>query len=79
DLFSFMDTEEQKEPVSQVMMTAKPVNAIEEKVPESIEMETDSEVADVVETIPTVDFHFPEDLTDFYPKTARDKVETNIA
>lgn len=79
DLFSFMDMEEQKEPVSQVMMTAKPVNAIEEKVPESIEMETDSEVADVVETIPTVDFHFPEDLTDFYPKTARDKVETNIA
>lgn len=79
DLFSFMDMEEQKEPVSQVMMTAQPVNAIEEKVPESIEMETDSEVADVVETIPTVDFHFPEDLTDFYPKTARDKVETNIA
>lgn len=79
DLFSFMDMEEQKEPVSQVMMTAKPVNAIEEKVPESIEMETDSEVADVVETILTVDFHFPEDLTDFYPKTARDKVETNIA
>ncbi|SUP03554.1 SNF2 family protein [Streptococcus viridans] len=41
--------EEQKEPVSKVMMTAQPVNAIEEKVPESIEMETDSEVADVVE------------------------------
>lgn len=79
DLFSFMDMEEQKEPVSKVMMTAQPVNAIEEKVPESIEMETDSEVADVVETIPAVDFHFPEDLTDFYPKTARDKVETNIA
>lgn len=79
DLFSFMDMEEQKEPVSKVMMTAQPVNAIEEKVPESIEMETDSEVADVVETIPAVDFHFPEDLTEFYPKTARDKVETNIA
>ncbi len=79
DLFSFMNMEEQKEPVSQVMMTAQPVNAIEEKVPESIEMETDSEVADVVETIPAVDFHFPEDLTDFYPKSTRDKVETNIA
>lgn len=74
-----MDMEEQKDPVSKVMMTAQPVNAIEEKVPESIEMETDSEVADVVETIPAVDFHFPEDLTEFYPKTARDKVETNIA
>lgn len=42
NLFSFMDMEEQKDPVSKVMMTAQPVNAIEEKVPESIEMETDS-------------------------------------
>lgn len=79
DLFSFMDMEEQKEPVSQVTMTAQPVNAIEEKVPKSIEMETDSEAADVVETIPAVDFHFPEDLIDFYPKTTRDKVEVNVA
>lgn len=29
--------------------------------------------------IPVTDFYFPEDMTDFYPKTARDKVETNIA
>ncbi|MFM0582944.1 SNF2-related protein [Streptococcus suis] len=37
---------------------------------------------EVVETIPEItvmDFYFPEDMTDFYPKTARDKVETNIA
>jgi len=27
---------------------------------------------------PVTDFYFPEDMTDFYPKTARDKVETNI-
>lgn len=26
-----------------------------------------------------VDFHFPEDLTDFYPKTTRDKVKANLA
>ena len=46
--------------------------------------ESDSQIPEeeVVETIPEIpvtDFYFPEDLTDFYPKTARDKVETNIA
>lgn len=46
--------------------------------------ETDSQIPEevVVETIPEIpvtDFYFPEDMTDFYPKTARDKVETNIA
>lgn len=45
--------------------------------------ETDNQIPEeeVVETIPEIpvtDFYFPEDLTDFYPKTARDKVETNI-
>ena len=45
--------------------------------------ETDDQIPEeeVVETIPEIpvtDFYFPEDLTDFYPKTARDKVETNI-
>ncbi|MBS8026821.1 hypothetical protein F6P50_10895 [Streptococcus suis] len=46
--------------------------------------ETDNQIPEeeVVETIPEIpvtDFYFPEDMTDFYPKTARDKVETNIA
>ncbi|MDA5541756.1 SNF2-related protein [Streptococcus thermophilus] len=46
--------------------------------------ESDSQISEeeVVETIPEIpvtDFYFPEDMTDFYPKTARDKVETNIA
>ncbi|HFI0342294.1 TPA: hypothetical protein ACGO0U_002320, partial [Streptococcus suis] len=45
--------------------------------------ESDSQIPEevVVETIPEIpvmDFYFPEDMTDFYPKTARDKVETNI-
>ncbi|HFI0406038.1 TPA: hypothetical protein ACGOYB_002171, partial [Streptococcus suis] len=40
-----------------------PVEEVEESIPE----------------IPVTDFYFPEDLTDFYPKTARDKVEINIA
>ncbi|VGQ40413.1 SNF2 family protein [Streptococcus pyogenes] len=39
-----------------------PVEEVEESIPE----------------IPVTDFYFPEDLTDFYPKTSRDKVETNI-
>lgn len=40
-----------------------PVEEVEKSIPDS----------------PVTDFYFPEDLTDFYPKTARDKVETNIA
>lgn len=41
-------------------------------VPEEVLVES-------IPEIPVTDFYFPEDLTDFYPKTARDKVETNIA
>ncbi|MGT2922298.1 SNF2-related protein [Streptococcus canis] len=41
-------------------------------VPEEVLVES-------IPDIPTTDFHFPEDLTNFYPKTARDKVETNLA
>ncbi|MEQ5952053.1 N-6 DNA methylase, partial [Streptococcus suis] len=39
----------------------------------------EEEVVEIIPDSPVTDFHFPEDLTDFYPKTARDKVETNIA
>ena len=39
----------------------------------------EEEVVETIPEIPVKDFYFPEDLTDFYPKTARDKVETNIA
>ncbi|HFU3817577.1 TPA: SNF2-related protein [Streptococcus suis] len=41
-------------------------------VPEEVLVES-------IPDIPATDFYFPEDLTNFYPKTARDKVETNIA
>ncbi|HFI2692297.1 TPA: SNF2-related protein [Streptococcus suis] len=41
-------------------------------VPEEVLVES-------IPEIPVTDFYFPEDLTNFYPKTARDKVETNIA
>ena len=39
----------------------------------------EEEVVETIPEIPLTDFYFPEDMTDFYPKTARDKVETNIA
>lgn len=39
----------------------------------------EEEVVETIPEIPVMDFYFPEDMTDFYPKTARDKVETNIA
>ncbi|WP_105242289.1 SNF2-related protein [Streptococcus suis] len=39
----------------------------------------EEEVVEIIPDSPVTDFHFPEDLTDFYPKTARHKVETNIA
>ena len=78
DLFSFMDMEKQNEPVSQVI-TSLSSNKREAKQEEALsedELEMDS---DITETVPATDFHFPEDLTDFYPKTTRDKVEMNVA
>lgn len=76
DLFSFMDMEEQNEPVSQVT-TSLSSNKREAKQEEALsEYELEPEVT---ETPPATDFHFPEDLTGFYPKTTRDKVETNVA
>lgn len=78
DLFSFMDMEKQNESVSQVI-TSLSSNKREAKQEEALsedELEMDS---DITETVPTTDFHFPEDLTGFYPKTTRDKVEMNVA
>lgn len=78
NLFSFLEEE--------------PVQSIGLLEPDSSEIghndtdleESDSQIPEevVVETIPEIpvmDFYFPEDMTDFYPRTARDKVETNIA
>ncbi|MEI4320786.1 SNF2-related protein [Streptococcus suis] len=76
DLFSFMDMEESQEPVSQ-MTASVPSNKGEAKQEEALS--EDELEPKVIKTPPATDFHFPEDMTDFYPKTARDKVETNIA
>ena len=74
DLFSFMEDDENQEDVFQ-----KPVIEREVEKSETLEEEIDSELSEVIEMTPTTDFHFPEDLTNFYPKTTRDKVETNVA
>src|SRR5699024_4998535 len=77
DLFSFMDMEEQKKPVSQVI-TSLSSNKREAKQEEALSEDELELEPEVTETLPVTDFHFPEDLTDFYPKTTRDKVETNV-
>ncbi|HEM4928852.1 TPA: DEAD/DEAH box helicase family protein, partial [Streptococcus suis] len=76
DLFSFMDMEESQEPVSQ-MTASVPSNKGEAKQEEALS--EDELEPKVIKTPPATNFHFPEDLTDFYPKTTRDKVETNVA
>ncbi|WP_445684140.1 DEAD/DEAH box helicase family protein [Streptococcus sp. FSL E2-3494] len=76
DLFSFMDMEEQNEPVSQVTASVSS-NKREAKQEEALS--EDELEPKVIKTPPATDFHFPEDLTDFYPKTTRDKVDMNVA
>lgn len=76
DLFSFMEMEESQEPVSQVT-TSLSSNKREAKQEEVLS--EDELKPEVTETPPATDFYFPEDLTDFYPKTTRDKVEINVA
>ncbi|MED5863296.1 hypothetical protein VYI42_01620 [Streptococcus anginosus] len=81
DLFSFMEEDDTKELVSKDMISEpSPIreDIIEEVGSENLETVNVSESTES-EVIPAVDFHFPEDLTDFYPKSARDKVETNVA
>ncbi|MDS3020840.1 hypothetical protein RKZ89_00440, partial [Streptococcus pneumoniae] len=42
--------------------------------------ETKPLISGIKETdVPVQDFVFPDDLEDFYPKTNREKIETNIA
>lgn len=81
DLFSFMEDDDTRVSVSKDMISEpSPIreDIIEEVGSENLETVNVSESTES-EVIPAVDFHFPEDLTDFYPKSARDKVETNVA
>ncbi|HEM2740694.1 TPA: DEAD/DEAH box helicase family protein [Streptococcus suis] len=77
NLFSFLE----EEPVQSVGLLEtggieEPNNDVLEQSNNQVPVE---EVEKSIPDIPAPDFHFPEDLTNFYPKTARDKVETNIA
>ena len=78
NLFSFLE----EEPVQSIGLL-EPDGSEKDHNDTDLE-ESDSQIPEeeVVETIPEIlvtDFYFPEDMKDFYPKTARDKVETNIA
>ncbi len=83
NLFSFLEEEPVIEHPIQTVGLLEP-SGVEEPNNDVIDQPNNQvPVEEVGETIPeipvTTDFYFPEDLTDFYPKTARDKVETNIA
>ncbi len=72
DLFSFMDDDRQD------IIFQQPVTESEAEKTETLETETVAEVSEVIGPTPATDFYFPEELTDFYPKTTRDKVEMNV-
>ncbi|MGT2866954.1 DEAD/DEAH box helicase family protein [Streptococcus fryi] len=73
DLFSFMDDDHQD------IVSQEPVTESEAEKTEIFETEGEPELSEVIKTPPATDFHFPEDLSNFYPKTTRDKVEMNVA
>lgn len=73
DLFSFMGDDRQDTVSQQPVIESGTENSV------TLEIDTDSEISEMIEPTPATDFYFPEDLTDFYPKTTRDKVETNVA
>lgn len=81
NLFSFLEEESVPEHPIQTVGLLEP-SGVEESNNDVIDQPNnqgpDEEVVESVPEIPVTDFHFPEDLTDFYPKNARDKVETNI-
>ncbi|KAF1255061.1 hypothetical protein [Streptococcus agalactiae] len=53
---------------------------LEEENEKEKDKETETLISGIEETeVPVQDFVFPDDLEDFYPKTNREKIETNIA
>ncbi|MBS7888890.1 N-6 DNA methylase [Streptococcus suis] len=74
DPFSFLENDD-----SQEVVTQQSIIEIKAEKTEIFETEGEPELSEVIKTPPATDFHFPEDLTDFYPKTTRDKVEMNVA
>lgn len=82
NLFSFLEEESATEHPIQTVGLLEP-SGVEESNNDVFDQPNNQgpveEVEESIPEIPVTDFYFPEDLTDFYPKTARDKVETNIA
>lgn len=82
NLFSFLEEESVIEHSIQTVGLLEP-SGVEEPNNDVIDQLNNQgpveEVEESIPEIPVTDFYFPEDLTDFYPRTARDKVETNIA
>ncbi|HEM6254100.1 TPA: hypothetical protein U2C63_002200, partial [Streptococcus suis] len=77
NLFSFLE----EEPVQSVGLL-EPSSVEEPNNDVVVQPNNQGPIENLGESIPEIpvtDFYFPEDMTDFYPKTARDKVETNIA
>lgn len=77
NLFSFLE----EEPVQSIGLLEP--SSVEEPNNDVVDQPNNQgpieKLGETIPEIPVTDFYFPEDLTDFYPKTARDKVETNIA
>ncbi|MBS7996911.1 N-6 DNA methylase [Streptococcus suis] len=82
NLFSFLEEESATEHPIQTVGLLEP-SGVEESNNDVFDQPNNQgpveEVEESIPEIPVTDFYFPEDMTDFYPKTARDKVETNIA
>lgn len=82
NLFSFLEEESATEHPIQTVGLLEP-SGVEESNNDVFDQPNNQgpveEVEESIPEIPVTDFYFPEDLTDFYPKTASDKVETNIA
>ncbi|CYY44031.1 SNF2 family protein [Streptococcus suis] len=82
NFFSFLEEESVIEHSIQTVGLLEP-SGVEEPNNDVIDQPNNQgpveEVEKSIPEIPVTDFYFPEDLTDFYPRTARDKVETNIA
>ncbi|MEX5397407.1 SNF2-related protein [Streptococcus sp. ZJ93] len=81
DLFSFLDETPIKASSKEIGLDSPSLSEdkLEEELQESPEVVKSEVIPDVVESFPAIDFQFPEDLTGFYPKTTRDKVEMNVA
>nr|QID25362.1 SNF2 family protein [Streptococcus suis] len=77
NLFSFLE----EEPVQSIGLLEP--SSVEEPNNDVVDQPNNQgpieKLGESIPEIPVTDFYFPEDLTDFYPKTARDKVETNIS